>query len=185
MSKSTISTFELFAMFPDQDAARVYLEGRLWPKGPVCPCCGFGERVTARKGKPGFYLCNQCKEDFTVRTGTVFERSHIPLNAWIVALGIVAQSPEVSSAALAHGLGITQKSAWFVLQRLREACGNDPSVLSGFVEIHEMYVGGKERDGQHPAPRRIVDLVLAYRPKGKGLAAAKVKRKIAREIPED
>ena len=119
MSKSTISTFELFAMFPDQEAARAYLEGRLWPNGPRCPVCGLGERITPRKG--GFYRCNQCKEDFTVRTGTVFERSHIPLNAWIVALGIVAQSPEVSSAALAHGLGITQKSAWFVLQRLREA----------------------------------------------------------------
>ena len=74
MSKSTISTFELFAMFPDQEAARSYLEGRLWPNGPRCPVCGLGERITTRKG--GFYRCNQCKEDFTVRTGTVFERSH-------------------------------------------------------------------------------------------------------------
>ena len=68
MSKSTISTFELFAMFPDQEAARAYLEGRLWPNGPRCPVCGLGERITTRKG--GFYRCNQCKEDFTVRTGT-------------------------------------------------------------------------------------------------------------------
>ena len=72
MSKSTISTFQLFEMFPDQETARVYLEGRLWPNGPRCSVCGLGERITARK--EGFYRCNQCKEDFTVRTGTIFER---------------------------------------------------------------------------------------------------------------
>ena len=70
MSKSTISTFELFAMFPDQETARKYLEARLWPNGATCPVCGLGERITARKG--GFYRCNQCKEDFTVRTGHDF-----------------------------------------------------------------------------------------------------------------
>ena len=73
MSKSTISTFQLFEMFPDQETARVYLESRLWPNGPRCPVCGLGERITARKD--GYYRCNQCKEDFTVRTGTIFERS--------------------------------------------------------------------------------------------------------------
>src|SRR5438270_5560170 len=68
MSRSTISTFQLFAMFPDQETARVYLEGRLWPNGVRCPVCGLGERITTRKD--GFYRCNQCKEDFTVRTGS-------------------------------------------------------------------------------------------------------------------
>lgn len=96
----TISTLELFKMFPDQESARVYLESRLWPAGPRCPVCGLGERITARKG--------------------------------------------ISSMQLSKEIGITQKSAWFVLQRLREACGNDPTVLSGIVEIDETYVGGKE-----------------------------------------
>jgi transposase-like protein len=73
MSKSTISTFKLFETFPDQESARVYLEARLWPSGPVCHECKSGERITARKG--GFYRCNACKLDFTVRTGTIFERS--------------------------------------------------------------------------------------------------------------
>ena len=70
----TISTFQLFQRFPDQEAARKYLEKRLWPQGPKCPVCGLGERITPRK--EGFYRCNQCKEDFTVRTGTIFGRSH-------------------------------------------------------------------------------------------------------------
>src|SRR5579862_4019636 len=143
MSKSTISTFELFAMIPDQETARVYLEGRLWPEGPRCPVCGMGERITARKG--GFYRCNQCREDFTVRTGTIFERSHIPLHKWVYAMYLLVTARKgISSLQLAKQIGVTQKSAWFMLQRLCEACGNDPSVLSGIVEIDEMYIGGKE-----------------------------------------
>lgn len=143
MSKSTISTFELFAMFPDQEAARAYLEGRLWPNGPRCPVCGLGERITTRKG--GFYRCNQCKEDFTVRTGTIFERSHVPLHKWVYAMYLLVTARKgISSMQLAKEIGTTQKSAWFVLHRLREACGSDIEKLQGIVEIDETYVGGKE-----------------------------------------
>ena len=117
MSKSTISTFELFEMFPDQETARVYLESRLWPNGPRCPVCGFGDRVTARKD--GFYRCNQCQEDFTVRTGTIFERSHVPLHKWVYAMYLLVTARKgISSMQLAKEIGVTQKSAWFVLQRL-------------------------------------------------------------------
>jgi len=143
MSKSTISTFELFAMFPDQKTARIYLEGRLWPNGPRCPVCGLGERITERKD--GFFRCNQCKEDFTVRTGTIFERSHVPLHKWVYAMYLLVTARKgISSMQLAKEIGITQKSAWFVLHRLREACGSDLTKLQGVIEIDETYVGGKE-----------------------------------------
>lgn len=69
MSKSTISTFQLFERFPDKESARLYFESRLWPNGVICPVCKNGERITARKG--GYYRCNACEEDFTVRTGTI------------------------------------------------------------------------------------------------------------------
>ena len=145
MSKSTISTFQLFEMFPDQETARVYLEGRLWPNGPRCPVCGLGERITARKD--GFYRCNQCKEDFTVRTGTIFERSHVPLHKWIYAMYLLVTARKgISSMQLAKEIGITQKSAWFVLHRLREACGSKLEMLQGIVEIDETYIGGKEEN---------------------------------------
>ena len=143
MSKSTISTLQLFKMFPDQETARVYLESRLWPNGATCPTCSSKERITTRKG--GFYRCNQCKLDFTVRTATIFERSHVPLHKWIYAMYLLVTSRKgISSMQLAKEIGITQKSAWFVLQRLREACGNDPTMLQGIIEVDECYIGGKE-----------------------------------------
>ena len=145
MSKSTISTFQLFEMFPDQETARTYLEGRLWPNGVRCPACGGGERITARKD--GFYRCNACKEDFTVRTGTIFERSHVPLHKWIYAMYLLVTARKgISSMQLAKEIGITQKSAWFVLHRLREACGDNLTKLQGIVEIDETYVGGIEKN---------------------------------------
>ena len=141
--KITISTLELFRLFPDAESARVYLEARLWPTGARCPVCGLSERITTRKG--GYYRCNQCKEDFTVRTGTIFERSHVPLHKWLYAMYLLVTSRKgVSSLQLSKEIGVTQKTAWFVLQRLREACGNDPTMLSGIVEIDEVYIGGKE-----------------------------------------
>lgn len=141
--KITISTMELCRVFPDQESARTYLEGRLWPEGARCPVCGLSDRITTRSG--GYYRCNQCKEDFTVRTGTIFERSHVPLHKWLYAMYLLVTSRKgISSLQLSKEIGITQKSAWFVLQRLREACGNEPTILSGIVEIDETYIGGKE-----------------------------------------
>src|SRR5262245_27724565 len=129
----TISTFQLFQLIPDQETARLYLETRLWPKGARCPVCGLTERVTTRKG--GYYRCNQCTEDFTVRTGTIFERSHVPLHKWIYAMYLMVTARKgISSLQLSKEIGITQKSAWFVLQRLREACGGDLTVLTGVIE---------------------------------------------------
>jgi transposase-like protein len=154
MSRSTISTFQLFALIPDQETARLYLESRLWPNGVVCPTCSKGNRVTARKG--GYYRCLDCKGDFTVRTGTIFERSHVPLHKWIYAMYLLVTSRKgISSLQLAKEIGITQKSAWFVLQRLREACGNDPTVLQGIIEVDETYVGGRERNKHASKKQRL------------------------------
>ena len=130
MSRSTISTFQLFAMFPDEESARVYLEGRIWPSGPVCPACGDGSHISAlgtcATRKAGFYRCLPCGFDFTVRTNTVMERSKVPLHKWLYSMYLLVTARKgISSLQLAKEIGVTQKTAWFILGRLREACGGD------------------------------------------------------------
>ena len=162
MSRSTISTFKLFELFPDEPSARKYLESRLWPNGVTCPECKGAERITARKD--GFYRCNPCKLDFTVRTKTIFERSHVPLHKWLYAMYLLVTARKgISSLQLGKEIGITQKSAWFVLHRLREACGTKLEMLQGTVEVDETFFG--------------TDVVLAYRPKIKTKAAKRRARR--------
>src|SRR5580693_4134237 len=145
MSRSTISTFQLFKLIPDAETARVYLEVRLWPNGPVCPTCHKTDRITVRKG--GYYACNACLTRFTVRTGTIFERSHVPLHKWLYAMYLLVTARKgISSMQLGKEIGIRQASAWFLLHRLREACGNDLTMLRGIVEVDEVYLGGTEQN---------------------------------------
>jgi transposase-like protein len=112
------------------------------------------ERITTRKG--GFYRCNACKLDFTIRTGTIFERSHVPLHKWLYAMYLLVTARKgISSLQLSKEIGITQKSAWFVLQRLREACSGKLEKLQGMIEVDEMYVGGKESNKHEHKKQRL------------------------------
>ena len=154
MSRSTISTFQLFALFPDEETARVYLEGLIWPSGPVCPACQTRAHISAlgtcATRKAGFYRCLPCGFDFTVRTNTVMERSKVPLHKWLYAMYLLVTARKgISSLQLAKEIGVTQKTAWFILGRLREACGGDGpggglEKLRGTVEVDECFVGGLE-----------------------------------------
>lgn len=129
MSRSTISTFQLFALFAEEESARIYLEARLWPNGPICPDCKSDDRVSAlgtcATRKAGFYRCNACQFDFTLRTGTIFGRSHIPLHKLVYAMYLLVTARKgISSLQLAKEIGVTKKTAWFILDRLREACSS-------------------------------------------------------------
>jgi transposase-like protein len=194
MSKSTISTFQLFELFPDEETARHYFESRLWPNGPVCPDCKSGERVSAlgtcATRKPGYYRCLACAFDFTIRTNTIFERSKVPLHKWVYAMYLLVTARKgISSMQLAKEIGVTQKTAWFILGRLREACGGPDGPLDklrGEVEIDECFVGGLEEAHGMKTPEildKMADAVLAYRPVPKSKAAKRRRKKaVAKKV---
>jgi transposase-like protein len=113
----------------------------------VCPICKEEKRITPRKGKLGFYRCLACMADFTVRTGTIFERSHVPLHKWLHTMyRLLTARKGISSLQLGKEIGVTQKTAWFMLHRIRESCGNDTRKLRGIVEMDETYIGGLEKN---------------------------------------
>ena len=143
---TTISAYRFFKTFPNERAAIERIEALRWPHIVTCPFCASG-RTTRLQAHP-YHKCNDCRRKFTVRTGTVFERSHIPLDKWLYAMYILQTARKgVSSLQLSKELGITQKATWFLLHRLREACGNMEAVpIAGTAEIDETYIGGKERN---------------------------------------
>ncbi len=153
MSKITISAYEFLKKFPDERTARLYIEDRRWQGRPVCPHCGEVQRVQVRK-VDGYFRCLACKTDFTVRTGTIFERSHVPLDKWLYVIYLLVTSRKgVSSLQLSKEIEVTQKTAWLMLQRLRKACnGTDGGLLSGVFEADETCIGGKEMN-KHESKR--------------------------------
>jgi transposase-like protein len=127
---------DLFAPhFQNADKAREYLEALRWPNGPACPHCGVLGDHYALKGaatRPGLWKCKDCRKQFTVTVGTVFERSRIELNKWLVAVHLMCASKKaISSHQLHRMLGVTYKSAWFMTYRIREAMKPENTGLMG------------------------------------------------------
>jgi transposase-like protein len=141
-------------IFTDETKAREHLEEIRWPGGPVCTHCDEAKRVYRLNGKshrPGLFHCNSCDGAFTVTTGSVMERSHIPLNKWVLGFRLMASSKKGMSAHQLHRtLGITYKSAWFMAHRIREAMtGANPGTMGGegkIIESDETYWGAKDTD---------------------------------------
>jgi transposase-like protein len=133
----------------DEKAAYAWVEAQVWPNGPICPhCCGV-ERISLMGGKStriGTYKCYQCRKPFTVKVGTVFESSHIPMRIWLQAMVLMTSSKKgISSNQLHRVLGVSLKSAWFMSHRIREAMrvvGMEPLGGSGkIVEVDETFFG--------------------------------------------
>ncbi len=145
MSNTTIGMFEYMETYGDESKARAFFENQRWGDAVTCPICDSDD-ISARAKRHG-YRCKACRSDFTVKTGTVFEGSNIKLNKWLFSIYIIMTSRKgISSLQLAKQIGVTQKTAWFMLARLREACDTSELKLDGIVEIDETYIGGKEKN---------------------------------------
>jgi len=167
-------------MFHDDNAAREHLEGVRWANGVYCPHCGNADqtrlhKLAGKSTRPGLWQCNACREHFTVTVGTVMERSKIALCKWVLGFHLMATSKKGISAHQMHRmLGITYKSAWFMMHRIREAMKEDvksSGPIGGegkIVEADETYIG--TRDVQTPSPQRKG---RPYLKRGKSGGAAK------------
>ena len=151
MAKSALSS----RFFHDEAAAYEWLEGIVWPDGPVCPHCGGVDRITAVGGKTarvGLKRCLQCKKQFRVTVGTVFESSHVPLNLWLQTAHLICSSKKgMSSMQVSRILGVTYKTAWFMTHRLRHAMGlpEEAPPMGGkgrVIEADTSYIGGREKN---------------------------------------
>ena len=156
------------AKFHDEDKAREHIEASRWADGLVCPHCGsLNVMRMAGKTQAGMFLCRDCRNKFTCRTGTVMERSHIPLHKWLLAIHLMASSKKgISAHQLMRNLGLgSYRTAWFMAHRIREAMNDKSHTETGglggkneAVEVDETYVGGKAKNRafKEPAPKKAV-----------------------------
>jgi transposase-like protein len=166
-------------IFNDENKARKHLETLRWPDRAYCPHCGEAENVHLLEGKstrPGLYQCNSCLQAFTVTVGTVMERSHIPLQKWVLAFHLMNASKKGMSAHQMHRmLGVTYKSAWFMCHRIREAMRDaNPSAMGGegkSVQADETYYGNSKRAKSYRKGHRYKNKVVALvEPNGRARA---------------
>ena len=141
----TISVYTFMKLFPGEAEAAKFFEDRLWPEGPSCPKCK-SKRAVSRASRKG-HRCMDCRADYTVRAGTVFESSRLPLHKWLYTMYLTMTARKgISGLQLSKETGTTQKTAWFLLQRIRELCKENSPMLKGVVEVDETYIGGLEKN---------------------------------------
>lgn len=143
----TVSLYQFFQRFPNEEAARLYFERNRWGGEPNCPHCGSLSVAAVKSLKPMPYRCRDCRQHFSVRTGTVLAESRLPLHKWLMAIYMMTTARKgIPSTQMARELGITQKSAWFLAQRIRETwLAQADGDMGDHVQVDETYVGGSER----------------------------------------
>lgn len=146
---------EAVTYFSCPERAHAYLKGVLWPNGVKCPHCG-SEKVSEFTGKRKLSKCRDCRKQFTIKIGTIFEKSPLGLDKWLPAIWLISCAKNgISSCELARSLGVTQKSAWFMGHRIRRAIeiGNFKK-MEGIVEVDETYIGGKAKNMHKSVKKR-------------------------------
>ena len=174
-----ISMIELYEMFPDEDSAVRWFEETRWANGRHCPHCGNTETAETKNRRPMPYFCKACRSYFSVRTGTPMQNSRLPLRKWVFALYLYVTSlKSVSSMKLHRDLKVTQKTAWFMMQRLRAAWDQSGlAPLPGPVEADETYVGGKRKNMSNAKRKALAEAGVGRGTVGKTVVVGMKDRK--------
>src|SRR5947209_6639193 len=176
--------------FTNEIAAREAIEAVLWPHGPVCPRCGSLDRIGKINGKsarPGLYHCGECRRQFTVTVGTIFERSKVPLSKWWMAIHLMASSKKGFSAHQLHRvLGVAYQTAWFMEHRIREAMrSGDLAPMGGagsVVEADETFLGRKEGFDKPRGGYGHKNAILTLVERGGGARSFHIERATSKDI---
>ena len=150
-----MNLLSIFSRFPDQEACIEHLEQVRWGDKPACPHCGSLHVARKADGRRvGRWNCHDCHSSFNVLSGTIFERTQLPLQKWFLAIGLVVNAKKsLSSYQLARDLELNQKSAWYMQTRIRAQMATDEgALLKGIIEADETYIGGKPRKGNNRKP---------------------------------
>ena len=148
-NREGISLTKLVKMFPDDEAARRWIEAQIWPDGPYCPHCGSTNVQRGIKHKTMTHRCRECpsRPQFSLKTGTVMQGTKLGYQTWAIAIYLVTTNLKgVSSMNLHRDLGVSQKTAWHLAHRLRKAFENGNPLFTGPVEADETYIGGKRKN---------------------------------------
>lgn len=144
------TSFDLIGLVHDEKSCRELLEQKRWNGRPICPHCGCIDKGHYKLKRDGHYKCRHCRKVFTVTVGTMFEGSNVPLNKWFYAIHLfLSHKKGISSLQLSRDIKVTQKTAWFMLSRIRYNLNETESFISeqfgGIVQIDETYMGGKNK----------------------------------------
>ena len=180
-----MNLISIFSRFPDQDACIEHLESVRWGDEPHCPHCG-GIRVArkADSGRKGRWNCRDCKSSFNVLSGTIMEKTKLPLQKWFLAIGLVINAKKsLSSHQLGRDLDMNQKSAWFMQQRIRAHMASEQGpLLQGIIEADETYIGGKPRKANRKEDRKPAKRGRGAENKIKVLGAVERGGKVAAQV---
>ena len=145
-----LSLVKLFEMFPTDEAAEKWFVEQRWPQGVCCPECGSFNVQTRPTRKPQPYRCRDCRKDFSAKTGTLMQGSKLGFKVWVIAIYQLSTNlKSVSSMKLSRDLEVTQKTAWYLAQRIRETWADNKDALAAFagpIEVDETYMGGKVKN---------------------------------------